>query len=196
VNKKQTLSRTETSLLVRLPSASVNIGPRQVFKYWGGVTRATNEKLFGQFQKRLEQAPEEELCLLVTCAGGPSGAAMSFYDAVRRVLKPRLTTVGLGDVDSSGVIIFLAGTRRLISPHTTLLLHPAGRRFNGTDRFTATEIEAMAREDRLKDAQYAHILAENSPVLSAEEVLALMNKHTVLTPEEMVRYGLAHAILE
>ena len=196
MNKKTTLTRSASPLDIRLPSTSLTVDPELVLEYWGPVRQATNEKIFTEVKRRMSREPEKELNLLVTCAGGPSGVGMSFYDSLRRVLKPRLTTVGMGDVDSSGIIIFLSGTTRYVSPNTTLLLHPAGRRFSGTERFTASEIEAMVREDRLKDRQYAGILAENSPILEIEDVLTMMHKNTVLTPEELVRYGLAHAILE
>lgn len=196
MNKKTTISRAASPLHLRLPSATLAIAPELVLEYWGPVRQTTNEKVFAEVKRRLSLGVQEEFYLLVTCTGGPSGLAMSFYDALRKVLKPQLITVGMGDVDSSGIIIFLSGVKRYVTPNTTLLLHPAGRRFSGSERFTASEIEAMAREDRLKDRQYASILAENSPVLETEDVLAMMRNNTVLTPEELVRYGLAHAILE
>ena len=128
MNKKTTLTRSASSLDIRLPSTSLTVDPELVLEYWGPVRQATNEKIFTEVKRRMSREPEKELYLLVTCAGGPSGVGMSFYDSLRRVLKPRLTTVGMGDVDSSGIIIFLSGTTRYVSPNTTLLLHPAGRR--------------------------------------------------------------------
>src|SRR6201999_4389177 len=99
--------------------------------------------------------------LFITSPGGPTGTAMSFYDTIRHVLKPNLVTIGSGDVDSSGIIIFLSGTRRYMTSRTTLLLHPAGRVF-GNQRFTTKEMEAMLAEDRMKDQQYASLIAQNS----------------------------------
>lgn len=170
--------------------------PARTLRYIGGVTRATNERVLAKMQNLVETAPEEEVFLFVSSTGGPTGTAMAFYDTVRHVLKPSLTTLGSGDVDSSGILIFLAGSRRYISKRTTLLFHSAGRHF-GPERYTTREMEAMLAEDTLKDNQYADLVAERSQgKLSGKEVFALMERHTVLSPEELIRLGLAHAILD
>jgi ATP-dependent protease ClpP protease subunit len=121
---------------------------------------------------------------------------MSFYDTLRHIVKPNLITIGSGDVDSSGIIIFLTGDIRYVTPNTTLLLHPAGRTFDGSQRYTTLEVEAMLAEDRLKDQQYATVVAERSNgKLNTEQVLEMMRKHTILSPIDLVSYGLAHAVL-
>lgn len=168
-----------------------------LIEYFGIVNYATNERVLGAIKDSLIRDPDAELTLLITSAGGPSGTAMSFYDTVRQILRPRLTTVGSGDVDSSGVILFLTGSTRFVTPHTTMLLHPAGRTFEPGRRFTAEEVEAMTAEDRLKDDQYASIVAKNSGgKLTKLRVLELMSKHSVLMPESIVALGLAEKILE
>jgi hypothetical protein len=92
-----------------------------------------------------------------------------------------------GDVDSSGIIIFLSGKKAASSVaarHSSFIW--AGRRFDPNARFTAGEIEAMAREDRLKDMQYASVVAESSLFLTSSDVLHHDGKkNTVLSPEEL-----------
>jgi ATP-dependent protease ClpP protease subunit len=160
-------------------------------EYFGTVNYATNARVLAEIEHLGSAAT-----LLVTSAGGPSGTAMSFYDTVRSVLRADITTIGSGDVDSSGLIVFLSGTRRLVTPHTTALLHPAGRTFEGGTRYTTQELAAMLAEDSAKDELYADIVAEGSQGrLTALEVLGLMRAHTVLRAEDFVRLGLAEAIL-
>lgn len=178
-----------------LPSPRAN--PRHVLEYFGSVNYATNERVLSSIKAHMAAEPAAPLTLIVTSPGGQSGIAMSFFDTVRTVLQPVLTTIAMGDVDSSGVIIFLSGTQRLVSAHTTLLLHPAGRCFDPSKRYTAAEIGAMAREDELKDKQYASILAKSSHGrLTEGQTLTLMECHTVLDAEDLVRLGLAHGLLE
>lgn len=161
-----------------------------VVEYFGVVNYATNERVLG----RLKETPGA--ALVVTSAGGPSGTAMSFYDTLRSVLNLSITTIGSGDVDSSGLIIFLSGTRRFVTSHTTALLHPAGRTFNEGTRYTTEELAAMLAEDAAKDEFYADIVARGSGGrLSALEVLSLMRAHTVLRAPDFVRLGLAEAVL-
>lgn len=166
-----------------------------IISYFGTVNYATNERTLAELERRARAG--EQATLLVTSTGGPSGTAMSFYDTVRHVLKLSIATIGSGDVDSSGMIIFLSGSDRFVTPHTTALLHPAGRVFDQHKRYTAEELRAMYTEDAHKDMQYASILAESSGGrLSIEDVLKLMKLHTVLTPADFIHYGFAQAVLQ
>jgi len=184
-----------TSTATAKPVAPAFDATRTV-EYFGVVNYATNERVLEEVRELYQENPDEEIILSITSAGGPSGSAMGFYDHIRYILRPKLITVGSGDVDSSGVILLQAGDTRYVTPHTTMLLHAAGRTFDGNQRYTAHEVEAMLTEDRLKDSLYASIIAERSNGrLSTEQVQELMERTTVLTPSEMLRYGLVDAVL-
>ncbi len=166
-------------------------------EYLGVVNYATNERVLHTIKSLLKKSPAESLYLIVTSAGGPSGTAMSFYDTVHYIMRPNLTTIGSGDVDSSAMLIFLTGERRYVTAHTTALLHRAGRVFDSNKRVTSNELQAMVREDMLKDEQYAAIVSERSlGRLSPADVLALMDAETTLTPLDFIKYGLADSILQ
>lgn len=187
--------KTLSDLEISIPTISIPERARTL-RYTSSVTRALNERVLKDMNKLLDADAHAEIGLFVTSPGGATGTAMSFYDTVRHVLKPNLVTIGSGDVDSSGVIIFLAGSRRYISARTSLLLHPAGRIF-GNQRYTTQEMEAMLAEDKLKDEQYASVVADNSRgTLTINDVLMMMKAHTVLAPEDIVSYKLADAVID
>jgi ATP-dependent Clp protease protease subunit len=191
---KKTLGALTLSQIAATPVAPALPPAARTLRYVGPVTRERNERVLKEMEKLLAKDPAAEIGLVVTSPGGATGAAMSFFDIVRHVLKPRLVTIGAGDVDSSGIVIFLAGARRYLTPRTTMLLHLAGRVF-GSQRYTAAEMASMLAEDRLKDEHYAALLAERSGALSREEVLALMSAQTVLAPERALALGFADALL-
>lgn len=199
INPLQTDTTTPTISTLSLPVTSVTLGfpPERTIEYFGSVTNSSNERVLHLIKDLLISAPSKEIILLVTSAGGPSGVGMSFYDTVRTVFRPRLVTIGAGDVDSSGVILFLAGETRFITKHTTMLLHLAGRTFEDSKRLTAHDMEMMAQEDRIKDDQYAEIVSDNSHgKLTQKDVLQMMETETLLTPKDLVALGLADTILE
>ncbi len=166
-------------------------------EYFGSVNHGTSEQVLMDIRRLQRESPSGEIILTITSPGGPSGIAMSFYDTMRMILKPNLVTIGSGDVDSSAILLFLSGNRRYVTKHTTLLFHLAGRIFRNDQRFTASEIDAMVDEDRRKDAYYAEIVAEESAGrLTKKKVLTLMKNNTVMTPTDLVTFGLAHGILE
>lgn len=199
---------TKTSANISLPSIIVEknsyfkqsvsrpgFSPGRTMEYFGNVNYGTNERILNLIKESLVNYPEEELYLVVTSAGGPTGTALSFYDSVRSILHATMTTIASGDVDSSGILIFLAGQKRYVTKHTTLLLHLSGRTFDSGKRYTAEEIDAMVKEDRIKDKQYASVIAEHSN-LSAQHVMKMMRCHSLLTPDKLIKYGLAEAILD
>ena len=168
----------------------------RTLQWIGGVNGGVLADITESIQNLLQENRDEPINLIVTSHGGPTGIGMSFYDTMRSIYKPNLCTIGSGDVDSSGIIVFLTGTERYITPNTTLLLHLAGRIFDTPKRFTTPEMESIVKEDKLKDFQYASVIADNSDgKLNVQNVLDLMAHNTVLTPTEAVEYGIAHSIL-
>jgi ATP-dependent protease ClpP protease subunit len=166
--------------------------------HWiGGVNGGILYEIIEKIQSLMIENASEPIHLIVTSHGGPTGIGMSFYDSMRTIYKPKLTTVGSGDVDSSGIIIFLTGSTRYITRNTTLLLHLAGRTFDDARRLTVPDLESIIKEDKLKDFQYASVVSERSEGrVSVQEVLDMMAANTVLSAAEAVELGLAHQILE
>jgi ATP-dependent Clp protease, protease subunit len=170
--------------------------PNRTLQWIGGVSGGILADITDRIQSLMMEHAREPINLVVTSHGGPTGIGMSFYDTMRSVYKPNLCTIGSGDVDSSGIIVFLAGTTRYITPNTTLLLHLAGRVFDTPKRFTTPEMESIVKEDKLKDFQYASVIAERSAgKLTVQAVLDLMAHNTVLSASEAVELGIAHAVL-
>jgi ATP-dependent protease ClpP protease subunit len=165
--------------------------------HWmGSVNHDSYMRITSTIKELLVADKEQQINLIVTSPGGPTGVAMSFFDLMKNVYKPNLQTIGSGDVDSAGIILFLTGKNRLITPNTTMLLHLAGRTFDGARRFSTADMESMLKEDSLKDYQYASVVASVSGKMRSEEVLALMTKNTVLTAAEAVELGIAHQVLQ
>lgn len=170
--------------------------PERTLAWLGGVTYSNLEYILGEIKELSRVNANEEIHLLVSSYGGATGIGMSFYDAIRTWLKPKLCTIGSGDVDSSGVIVFLAGEKRFLTPNTTMLLHLGGRTFEHDKRFSTLDMQNMLKEDHLKDLQYAGVISEaTGGKYSVERILKLMAKNTILTAEEAVNMGLAHKVL-
>jgi len=171
--------------------------PERTVEWLGGVNYENLQKALTQIKSLLLEGPDEEVHLLVNSYGGTTGIGMSFYDAVKSWLRPRLVTIGSGDVDSSAIIVFLSGEKRYLTKNTTLLFHLAGRVFADGKRYSTADMENMLKEDKLKDYQYACVVSDATlGRYSPEKVLDLMAKNTVITSEEAVSMGLAHKVLE
>jgi ATP-dependent Clp protease protease subunit len=178
------------------PNEALTIDPARTIEWFGAVTHENLRNTVTKIKDLVSEDAQSEVVLLVNSPGGATGIGMSFYDTMRSVLKPHLRTVGMGDVDSSGIIVFLSGTKRSITRNTTLLFHLAGRTFGTEKRFSTADLEDILKEDRLKDYQYACVVSDaTSGRLSPEKVLEMMKKNTVLTAEEAVSLGIAHHVI-
>lgn len=170
--------------------------PTRMIEWLGGVTHENLSLTLSRVKEMLIKDQDEEIQLLVNSPGGATGIGMSFYDAMKGWMKPNLTTIGTGDVDSSGIIVFLAGQQRFLTKNTTLLFHLAGRTFGTDKRFSTKDMEDMLKEDKLKDYQYACVISDATEGRhTPEKILELMRETTVLTAEEAVNMGLAHKVL-
>lgn len=168
----------------------------RTIEWLGGVNFENLDKNLKNIKSLMIEDPKNEIHLLVNSYGGPTGIAMSFYDAVKSWIKPNLITIGSGDVDSSGVIIFLSGKKRFLTKNTTILLHLGGRNFGTDKRFSTLDMENIMKEDSLKDFQYACVVADATDGKSSPaSILELMRNHTILTAKEAVDMGLAHSVL-
>jgi ATP-dependent protease ClpP protease subunit len=171
--------------------------PERTIAWIGGVHHDNLDRVIGDIKRLMIDDPDEKIYLLVTSGGGGTGIAMSFYDAVTSWLRPKLITLGSGDVDSSGVIIFLAGEERYVTQNTTMFFHLAGRTFHADRRFSTADMDAMLKEDILKDYHYASVVSgRTNGKYSPEDILDLMKMNTLITPREALDMGLAHKVLE
>jgi ATP-dependent protease ClpP protease subunit len=125
----------------------------------------------------------EELYLLLSTPGGTVMHGLTLYN-ILRALPIRLTIHNVGNVDSIGNAIFLAGARRFACPHSTFMFHGVGLDLHGQGRLeekslretldgilsdqhrigsiiqertklSQADVEALFRQAQTKDAAYA-----------------------------------------
>ena len=76
------------------------------------------------FEANFAEERPEMLNLIITSPGGDLNAAFALVDVMRGSSIP-IRTVGLGQVASAGLMIFIAGTngQRILTPNTSILSH-------------------------------------------------------------------------
>jgi ATP-dependent Clp protease protease subunit len=86
---------------------------------------------------------KQELLLMICSEGGELASAFALIDVMRSSNIP-IKTVGLGQIASSGLLIFMTGTkgRRVLTPNTSILSH----QFSWANEGKAHELFATVRE--------------------------------------------------
>src|SRR6266852_4891804 len=88
--------------------------------------------------------------LMLSTPGGSVMHGMNLYNVLRG-MPFKLTTHNVGNVDSIGNAIFLAGEERYACPHSTFMFHGVGFDFNGPFR-----LEEKLCKEKLESIHVEH----------------------------------------
>ena len=114
------------------------------------IIPATTETLIAAMAQCAGQGVSE-VYLMLSTPGGAVMNGLNLYN-VLRAMPFRLTTHNVGNVDSIGNAIFLAGDQRFASPHSTFMFHgvgfeaPAGARLE--EKFLRERLDAIIADQK------------------------------------------------
>ena len=136
----------------------------------------------------------EPIQILINCNGGCTSAAFSIIDVINYI-RPRnqIITVGIGDICSAGLDIFLAGDVRKLTRRASILSHHF---IWGNTGMSYPELLARRKEEDLLAERCIDWYMERTG-LSREDVMKfLLKDHDAwLSAEEALRLNIATEIL-
>lgn len=136
----------------------------------------------------------KELLLMICSEGGDIEPAFALID-VMRSSNIHIKTVGLGQIASAGLMIFLAGSpgRRILTPNTSILSH----QFSWGSDGKAHELFATIKEFELCQHRMVNHYKLATGLEEEEIRKTLLPPHDVwLTAEEALAYNICDAISE
>lgn len=133
----------------------------------------------------------EPITLFICSHGGCTSETAAIYDLIKTSPVP-ITTIGYGYLESGGLIIYLAGGKRLLLPQARLMFHWA----------VGNVCSEMDQDSYGRETAYVsginramkNIFKTNTK-LSEQQIKTFMHNSKVLSAEEAVRWGLAHEII-
>jgi ATP-dependent Clp protease protease subunit len=124
----------------------------------------------------------------ISSYGGEVNAGLAIYNALKRH-KAKVRTICDGFACSIASVIFMAGDERIMNEASLLMIHNAWVYAEGN----AEELRKQA--DALEKITQASVEAYKShSSLSEEEIKAMMDAETWISPDEALSYGFATAI--
>ncbi len=150
------------------------------------VTADVANLVIGQLLVLESEDPDKDVFMYVNSPGGDVMAGLAIYDTMQYI-KPRVSTICLGQAASMAAVLLAAGTpgKRFALPHATVLIHQPMGGFRGQ----ATDIEIHAREILRKREALNDILSRHTGQ-PLEQVARDTERDYYMTAEEAVRYGL------
>jgi len=165
---------------------------REVFLV-GEVNDSSCDDLIKQLM-HLDSESDEEITLYINSCGGSVMSGLAVYDYIS-VMRSPLRTVCLGTAASMGAILFLAGIKREIFPHSEIMIHDPS--YGGKMNIAGKKPhEIKSYMDSLNETKemLAKIIAEKTGK-SLEEIYAVTAEDSFFKAPAAVEFGLATSII-
>lgn len=136
--------------------------------------------------------PDKDISLYINSPGGSVTAGMAIYDTMQ-FIKPKVSTVCIGQAASMGALLLTAGSTgsRYALPHARIMIHQPLGGFQGQ----ATDIDIHAREILRVREELNTIMAKHTGQ-KLEKVQDDTERDNFMSAEEAKKYGLIDDVIE
>jgi len=162
-----------------------------VIKFFAPVIDVTANALMNAIDQKMKQGVRDFI-ILISSPGGSVIHGLSTYNYLKG-LPVRITTHNFGSVDSIGIVLYCAGSRRLSVPQARFLLHAVNVQFKGNQSLEEKQLEERLKGLRIDIENIAKVIAANTGK-NVDDVTNAMIERVTLTPEEAQSWGLVHEI--
>jgi ATP-dependent Clp protease protease subunit len=136
--------------------------------------------------------PSKEISMYINSPGGVVTAGLSIYDTMQYI-KPRVSTLVIGQAASMGSLLLTAGEKdmRFSLPNSRIMVHQPSGGYQGQ----ATDILIHARETERLKKRLNEIYVKHTGN-HYETVVAALERDNFMEPEEALKWGLIDQIVE
>jgi len=140
----------------------------------------------------LEKKNRDDIVLIVNSVGGELPSAFMLTD-IMSVIQNKIITIGLGDICSAGLVIFMAGEERRISENASILSH----QYHWGNSGKYHELVGRRKEEELAMKRMLRHY-KNHTRLSEKIIKRELLKETDvwLSAKEAIKYNLADKIIK
>ena len=162
-----------------------------VIRFFAPVIDVTVNALMSAVDQKMKQGTDQFI-ILVSSPGGSVIHGLSAYNYLKG-LPAAITTHNFGSVDSIGIVLYCAGSRRLSVPQARFLFHGVNVQFRGDQNLEEKVLEERLKGLRVDMENIARVIAANTG-RDAKDVTDAMIEGRMLNPEEAKTWGLVHEI--
>jgi ATP-dependent Clp protease protease subunit len=172
--------------------------------YFGGVgvdsssdNDEVNCRTVGQLIKNLHILETREIgpiSLLLNTPGGSWEDGIAVYDLINN-LKSEVTIIGMGKVWSMGSIIFQAGTKRILMPNSTMMIHDGHDGYVGDAKSFENWAMDSKRVRNIMYNIYYERMKKRNPKITLKDIENMCAHDKILDAKESVEIGLADLVM-
>ncbi len=157
------------------------------------VIPKTAEGLLG-LCSQLATAGVKKVYLLMSTPGGTVREGLAVFNVLRG-MPFDLVTHNVGNVDSIGNMIFLAGDERYCCPYATFMFHGVGHNVEGNTRLEGKDLRERLDGLLADQAQIGDVIASRTSI-STEEISELFFEAKTRDPDYALERGIIHKICD
>ena len=157
------------------------------------VDSITTNELMKQLMYLEKEDNTKEITIYINSPGGDVVSGLAIYDLLS-LMKSPIKTVCVGTAASMGAILFLAGDKREMLPHTRLMIHDPSYSHNDIGGRKPHEIQHEL--DKLNEVRksLAEVVAQKTGK-SIEEIYEKTAEDTYYNADEAIEFGLATGVV-
>lgn len=160
-------------------------------KFFAAVDGNTTNALMNVIDQKVA-AGYKKIVLLISTPGGSVFHGLSIHNYLVGI-PLEIETHNFGSVDSIGVVIFSAGTKRYSAPDARFLLHPVSVNLSANTNLEAEKLEEITKGLKIDTENMAATIAKASSK-TKEELIKAISERTTLNPGQAKAFGLIHEI--
>ena len=154
-----------------------NEAPTLYVIFTAEVTPTTMERLSAVMVQAIEKQVAE-VYLAISTPGGQVQAGIALYNTLR-AMPFALTVHNIGSVNSMGNVIFLAGTTRYATAHSTFMFHGVGFEVQGPTRMDEKIVRERLDGLLADQSQMGKIITEGSSIAEDDVAELFRTQRTV-----------------
>lgn len=153
------------------------------------VTAETTNEILKQLMYLENSECGDDITLYINSPGGDVVSGLALFDYIS-IMKKTVNTVCTGTAASMGAILFLAGKRRSMLPHTRLMIHDPS--FGGGNFAGKKSHEIQRNLDKLNESRetLARIISGKTG-RTIDEIYEVTADDTYYNVDEAIEFGLA-----
>lgn len=158
------------------------------------VNAETTNALIMQLMYLESQDAEAPITLYINSPGGDVVSGLALFDYIKLMRAP-VNTVCIGTAASMGAILFLAGRKRQMYPHTRIMIHDPAY---GQGTMAGKKSHELKHQlDKLNETReaLATIIAEATGK-TIDEIYEVTADDTFFSSKEAIEFGLATEIIK
>lgn len=138
------------------------------------------------------EAPDKDIYMYINSPGGSVTAGLAIYDTIQYI-KPKVSTICIGQAASMGALLLAAGEKdkRFALPNSRVMIHQPLGGIQGQ----ATDIDIHAKEILYLKDKLNQILAKHTKQ-NVDKIFKDTDRNYFMNAEEAKNYGIIDEVLE